>query len=146
MEKIRINKEDTYKIEVNDAGEYIEFDLLDIELPMKCLKASNELKRQTNLYNKKVLANAKQYKDNRELLFINKNRIDLEFCKKMREVFDGFLGKDACQKIFGDTNRIGMFADLFDQLMPHFEKMKINTEKIKKRLLQKYSTEEKSVI
>lgn len=146
MEKIRINKDDTYKIEVNDNGEYIEFDLLDIELPMKCLNASKELKKQTDFYNKKVIAINKQYADNQELLFINKNKVDMEFCKRMRTVFDSFLGEGACQKIFGNTNRIGMFDELFEQLAPHFEKMQINIDKIKDKLIERYSHKDKGII
>lgn len=146
MEKLRVKKDDTYKIEVNDNGEYIEFDLLDIELPMKCLNASRELKKQTDFYNKRIIAIAKQYADNQELLFINKNKVDMEFCKKMRQVFDSFLGEDACKKIFGSTNRVGMFDELFDQLAPHFEKMQINIEKIKDKLIEKYSHKDKETI
>ena len=33
MNSLRIKNRDIYRIEVNDAGDYIEFDLLDINLP-----------------------------------------------------------------------------------------------------------------
>lgn len=146
MESIRIKKDDVYRIEVNDKGEYIEFDLLDIELPMKCLNASKELKRQCNFYNQRVKAIQNQYKDNQESLFVNKHKADMDYCRKMREVFDDFLGEGACQKIFGDTNRIGMFDELFEQLNPHFEKMQINVEKIKDIIIDKYSNKDKGII
>lgn len=146
MEKLRINKDDTYKIEVNDAGEYIEFDLLDIELPMKCLNASKALKKETNFHKKRLSALSKKFQNNQELFFIEKNKADIEFCQKMRDVFDSFLGESACKKIFGDTNRVGMFDELFEQLIPHFEKMQINIEKIKDKLLEKYSSKDKGII
>jgi len=146
MESIRIKKDDVYKIEVNDNGDYIEFDLLDIELPTKCLKASKELKKQHYIYNQKKIAIQKQYKNNQELLFAKMREADIEYCNKMRNVFDSFLGEGACEKIFGNVNRIGMFDDLFEQLIPHFGKMEINIEKVKEKLIEKYTQKDEGII
>lgn len=146
MEKIRINKDDVYRIEVNDNGDYIEFDLLDIELPVKCLNTAKELKKQQDFYNKKIIALEKEYKDNQELLFVNQTKASKDFCNKMRQVFDEFLGEGACQKIFGNVNRIGMFDELFEQLEPHFEKIKINLPKVKEKLINKYYQKDKETI
>ena len=46
MDKIRVGKEDVYTIEVNDKGECIEFDLLDIELPIRCINAGKSIKQE----------------------------------------------------------------------------------------------------
>ena len=40
---MRVEKKDTYIIEVNDAGETIEFDLVDISLPVRFNKAFVEV-------------------------------------------------------------------------------------------------------
>ena len=64
----------------------------------------------------------------------------------MRSLFDSFLGEGACQKIFGNTDRYGMFEDLLNALQPHFDKMKIDLDKIKKELVEKYSPKSKKVI
>lgn len=61
-----------------------------------------------------------------------------DFYMKCRQIMDGFLGKGACQKIFGDSNYKLMFNDLFDKLLPEFEKMNINAEKVKKNIYKKY--------
>ena len=61
-----------------------------------------------------------------------------EFYERCREIMDVFLGENACQKIFGDSNYKLMFNDLFEQLLPEFEKMKVNTEKLKKDIYKKY--------
>ena len=45
MNTIRIEKKDIYTIEVNDNGDTIEFDLVDIELPFKCDRALSEVNR-----------------------------------------------------------------------------------------------------
>lgn len=137
MEKLRVEKDNVYKIEVNDKGECIEFDLLDIELPIKLINASEELKKQKKIYKEK---NEKLKNENLNPAedMLKQYEIDKEFCQTMRDVLDSFLGENACQKIFGDTNRIGMFDDFFTQLEPHLDKIIINIEQIKKDLIEKY--------
>lgn len=137
MEKLRVEKDNVYKIEVNDKGECIEFDLLDIELPIKLINASEELKKQKRIYNGKIKSLNKQ-ENNPKNLMLKQYELDKEFCQTMRKVLDSFLGENACQKIFGNTNRIGMFDDFFIQLEPHLDKIAINVEKIKENLLEKY--------
>ena len=69
----------------------------------------------------------------KELIYAQK-----DFYMKCREIMDRFLGNGACQKIFGDSNYKLMFNDLFDKLLPEFEKMGANTEKVKKDIYKKY--------
>lgn len=137
MEKLRVEKDNVYKIEVNDKGECIEFDLLDIELPIKLINASEELKKQKKIYKEKI-EKLKNEDLNPAEDMLKQYEIDKEFCQTMRDVLDSFLGENACQKIFGDTNRIGMFDDFFAQLEPHLDKIIINVEQIKKDLIEKY--------
>lgn len=137
MEKLRVEKDNIYKIEVNDKGECIEFDLLDIELPIKLINASEELKKQKKIYKEKI-EKLKNENLNPAEDMLKQYEIDKEFCQTMRDVLDSFLGENACQKIFGDTNRIGMFDDFFAQLEPHLDKIIINIEQVKKDLIEKY--------
>ena len=146
MEKIKINKEDVYKVEVNDNGDYIEFDLLDIELPMRIYNLSKELTKQAEFYNHKVESVEKEYKNDPTMLFITKSKVDNDFCNKLRSEFDKVLGEGACQKIFGSTNRIGMFDELFEQLVPVFEHIEEESKKIKDRLVRKYSADSEKEI
>lgn len=137
MEKLRVEKDNVYKIEVNDKGECIEFDLLDIELPIKLINASEELKKQKKIYKEKI-EKLKNENLNPAEDMLKQYEIDKEFCQTMRDVLDSFLGENACQKIFGVTNRIGMFDDFFAQLEPHLDKIIINIKQIKKDLIEKY--------
>lgn len=137
MEKLRVEKDNVYKIEVNDKGECIEFDLLDIELPIKLINASEELKKKKKIYKEKI-EKLKNENLNPAEDMLKQYEIDKEFCQTMRDVLDSFLGENACQKIFGDTNRIGMFDDFFAQLEPHLDKIIINIKQIKKDLIEKY--------
>ena len=68
MDKIRIGKDNVYQIEVNDNGDCIDIDLLDIELPVKFVNASKTLKRETKIYNEKV-----EKENNMKILLIEDN-------------------------------------------------------------------------
>lgn len=137
MEKLRVEKDNVYRIEVNDKGEYIEFDLLDIELPIKLINASEELEKQKAIHEQKVEELKKENLEPKENM-LKQYEIDKEFCQTMRNVLDNLFGEGASQKIFGDTNRITMFNDFFTQLEPHLDKIIIDVEQIKKDLIEKY--------
>lgn len=146
---LRVEKKDIYVIEVNDEGDTIEFDLVDIELPLKAKRCGEEiyklekkLKMDIQVIKKKPDVKGKYMSKNEEDLL----KLYKEHFRKEREIIDGFLGKNACKKIFGDRNYIGMYDDLAEQLEPHFKKMQINVDKVKDRLLEKYSPKSKNVI
>lgn len=149
MEKLRVEKKDIYTIEVNDDGDTIEFDLLDIGLKIRIIEGIQKLDILKKTMKMKEYAILKR--ENHPGKVITKNEEDLikmydEGFKEMREIADSFLGKNACQKIFGDRNYIEMFEDLFDALAPHLEKMQLNSEAINKRIIEKYTKNSKNVI
>ena len=151
MESLRIERKDIYTIEVNDKGETIEFDLVDIELPFKCDRAFMEVDRiKTELKAKLVIINKqKDHKlKNRALTANEEARINAyrEAYIAMRSAMDIFLGDGACQKIFGDRNYLDMFNDLAKALAPHLEKMEINADGIKKRIEEKYGKSDDGVL
>lgn len=146
MEKLGYKKENVYQLEVNDKGEYIEFDLLDIDLPDKIMNAYKELERAEKDVKIKEQIIYKKYNNNPNKKWEEIHKLEKEYFKKSREIFDSFLGKDACYKIFGNTDRYGMFEDLLNALQPHLDKMQINVEQIKKNLVEKYSPNKKNVI
>ena len=151
MNSIRVEKKDIYTIEVNDNGETIEFDLLDIELPFKCDRAFNEINRVYRELKAKLVIIEKQedrYLDGEFMTANEKAKLDAHRTafKEMRVAMDTFLGAGACQKIFGDRNYVEMYDDLFEQLEPHFEKMKLNTEGISARIKAKYAKKDDGVL
>ena len=143
--EIKRDRSDFYILEVNDKGDTIQFDLTDISLPEKILKASEELKVINDEYAKKILELDKEEiskeEKARKIIEIDKN-----FSIKSRKIMDSFLGEGACQKIFGDANYYGMYIELFDQLEPHFEKMVIKSQKAKQRLVEKYKPQKSDVM
>lgn len=143
MDKIKIDNENVYKIEINDNGDYIELDLLDIELPIKFINAGKTLERETKIYNNKVKALENQYKDDVKTYLYKRLDVDRIYCKKMREMFDSWLGEGTSQKVFGNKNRIGMFDEFYNQLVPILNDIQLNFEQIKENLLKRYNPEVK---
>lgn len=146
MEKLRVAKKNEYVIEVNDKGETISFNPDDPELMLKCDNALQKVKKfETEMKIEEQIIDKKQDEKTNYLLSKNdraKAELLAKTFKKMREAVDEFLGKNACQKIFGDTNYIGMFEDLFEQLEPHFIALKLNAEKLKEEIVNKYTDED----
>ena len=151
MESLRIERKDIYTIEVNDKGETIEFDLVDVELPIRCEKAWAEHNRIANdLQAQLVIINKQEDRKQKGKLLTLKEEKTIEAYRKafneMRVAMDGFLGEGACQKIFGDRNYLEMFNDLFDALKPHLEKMELTSNGILERIKAKYGKKDDGVL
>lgn len=151
MESIRIAKKDVYSIEVNDKGETIEFDLLDVSLPLKFDKAFAEVNRIHNDLKAQlvIISRKEDSKQEDRIMTVNEEATikawDAAF-KEMRIAMDGFLGEGACQKIFGSRNYIEMYEDLYEALAPHFDKMKLSTDGIMERIKSKYGKADDGVL
>lgn len=151
MESLRIEKKDIYTIEVNDKGETIEFDLLDIELPFRCERTMSEVARiSKDLQAQLVIISKKQdHKQDGKLMTANEEATVTAYKKafaEMRVAADSFLGEGACQKIFGDRNYIEMYDDLFTALAPHLEAMKLTNDGIIERIKAKYGKKDDGVL
>lgn len=166
MSGIRLQNKDVYKIEVNDKGEYIEFDLKDIGLRTKCIDALDKIEEIQKKYNKifedilKMKSTLKKDEKDVEKIMRDKkfnayNDAEINMFKEMREAMDGFLGKGACQKIYGDRNYYEMFSDLIEELgkprkelhgKSYLDMINIKSSQINKRIEEKYSKVVKNVI
>lgn len=151
MESLRIEKKDTYIIEVNDAGETIEFDLVDISLPIRFNKAYLEVEKSLRWLEGQIALKDKEASDSEKVGLLTKGEEKLlkawdKAFKDMRKAMDNFLGEGGCQKVFGDRNYLEMWSDLFDALEPHIEKMGIRNEDIKNRIKAKYAKKDEGVL
>lgn len=147
MEKLILEKDEksVYKLQVNDNGDYIEFDLADINLPTKILDASDRLSNIDAEFQEKALKIEKEETD--KIQKVRKQLLlDKEYAQEMRKIFDSFLGEGACQKIFGDKEQYGQYSRLMDALKPHFDKMHVDIQKAKKRIIERIKNENKDVI
>jgi len=146
MEKLEYKKEDVYQLEVNDKGDYIEIDLLDIDLPDKILNAHKQIEKEEKNVKIQERIIYKKYANNPIKKWEELHKLEKNYFTKMRKLFDSFLGEGACLKIFGTTDRYGMFSDLLKALQPHFDNMKIDIDRIKKELVEEYKPNNKKVI
>lgn len=151
MESLRVAKNDVYVIEVNDAGETIEFDLVDISLPMRFNKAYLDVEKSLRWLEGQIALKDKEAGDSEKVGLLTKGEEKLlkawdKAFRDMRKAMDNFLGEGGCQKVFGDRNYLEMWSDLFDALEPHIEKMGIRNEDIKNRIKAKYSKQDEGVL
>jgi hypothetical protein len=155
--KIRVKSSSIYTIEVNDNGDTIAFDISDTGLATKMVRTFDKVNDLVDEYQEKAkeIDNRpdEPFKvatiDGKEKTLITKNQYDGaamidELYQKSRKTLDSFLGEGACQKIFGDSNYYNMFDDLAEQLKPHFEKMGINAQNLKAKVVNKYSPNRES--
>lgn len=151
MESLRVAKKDVYVIEINDAGETIEFDLVDISLPIRFNKAYLDVEKSMRWLEGQIALKDKEASDSEKVGLLTKGEEKLlkawdKAFKDMRKAMDNFLGEGGCQKVFGDRNYLEMWSDLFDALEPHIEKMGIRYEDIKNRIKAKYSKQDEGVL
>lgn len=143
--EIKRNREDFYRLQINDTDDYIEFDLADIGLPERILNASDNIFKIDEDYQKQLKEIEENCTEEVDKLR-RKTKLDKEKSLAMRKEFDSFLGEGACQKIFGNANYYGMYLQLFDALEPHFKKMEIKLKKGKEILANKYLNNAKDVL
>lgn len=129
----------------------LEFDMADIELPLKYNKCINsienarkELKTQFIIIDKKQDHKGKQLLSSNEELKIKALR---NFYKKMEEAMDLFLGEGGTKKYLNGRNPYyEMFDDLSEAIEPHLGKMKLTVSDMTSRIKEKYKVTESDVL
>lgn len=129
----------------------LEFDMADIELPLKYNKCINsienarkELKTQFIIIDKKQDHKGKQLLSSNEELKIKALR---NFYKKMEEAMDLFLGEGGTKKYLNGRNPYyEMFDDLSEAIEPHLGKMKLTVSDMTNRIKEKYKVTESDVL
>ena len=154
---IRVKSQAEYSIEVNDAGDTISFDMTDTGLTSRLFKMYEDIESITKECEARVAALGDgpdealhtamlpgEDGELQERVLITKHQYETaklldDYYKDARGAMDVFLGHGACQKIFGDKNYTRMFDDLLGQLKPHFDKMGLKAEDIKKSAAKKHA-------
>lgn len=147
---IQLNESDVlrFKIKTNDGketGEYLEFDLEDIELPLKYQELlEKDKKNKENLKNQMLIIDKKEDVKGKKLL--SKNEEDKlkalqDFFIKEVEIYNMFLGERGVQKLLngrkiGWTSLQEIDEIIEKQIAPHID---INLNKITEKVKEKYS-------
>lgn len=143
---IRLNKSNTLHLDIvtadgKDTGEYLEFDLEDIELPLRYQELlEKDKKNRENLRNQMVIIDKREDVKGKKLLTKNeedKIKAINEFFKKQIDVYNMFLGENGVQKLlngrkFGWTTLQEIDEIIEKQIAPNFDmSMKSIANKIK---------------
>lgn len=129
----------------------LEFDLEDIELPLKYNKCEFLVRKaQEDLKWKYIIIDKKQDVNDKKML-LSKNEEEKvkamkQYYKDMEVAMDLFLGEGGVQKLFGDTRYYEMFDDLAEMLEPILPKLKINMDAITEKVKNKYKEKDKDVL
>lgn len=140
-------------IQGNDTGEHLEFDLEDIELPLRLNEC--EAKHRKNLEylrNQFVIIDKKEDKKGKFILSWKeeeKLKVLQEFYKREMEALDLFLGQNGTNKLLnGRKPYYSMYEDINDMLVPILPKLKLKADDIANKIKEKYSNKvtEKNVL
>ena len=140
-------------IEGNDTGEHLEFDMEDIELPLRLNEC--EARHRKNLEFLKtqfVIIDKKEDKKGKFILSWKeeeKLKVLQEFYKREMEALDLFLGQNGTNKLLnGRKPYYSMYEDINDMLIPILPKLKLKADDIANKIKEKYSNKstEKNVL
>ena len=145
---IKLNKDNILRLKIvtdkgEETGEYLEFDLEDIELLLKYQELiEKDKKNREHLQNEIIIINKRQDVKGKKLLTKNeedKIRAINDFFKKEKEVYNMFLGERGVEKLLngrklGWTSLQEINEIIEKQIAPYLDlNMKSITDKIKNK-------------
>ena len=150
---IQLNKDDRLKLEIvtdtgESTGEYLIFDLEDIELPLKLQKMLDDAKKNEQwIKNQELIIKKREDVKGKKLL--SKNEEDLmksyqEFFEKEIEIYNQFLGENGVQKLLNGRpmgwTRLREIDEIIEKyIMP---KLNLSKDKIINKIKSTYSQED----
>lgn len=150
MEKIGLKNENLLKLEIvdelgNSTGEFLEFDLEDIELPFKYQEIVERLKKsRQNLRNQFNIIDRKQDHKGKKLFSANeeaKIKALNDFYKEQEEIYNLFLGENGVKKLLNGRKLRWTILDEIDELIEKQigPKLNVTMDDITKKIKAKYS-------
>lgn len=130
---------------------FIEFDLGDIELPLKYNKCTNQIEQaRKNLKAQFIIIDKKQDHKGKQLLSSNeveKVKAMKQFYKDMEVAMDLFLGQGGTRKFLNGSNPYWeMWDDIDEMLKPYYDKLKLTVTDMTNRIKEKYKVTESDVL
>ena len=154
---IKLSKSNELRLKITtdtgeDTGEYLTFDLEDIELSLRYQDMIERDKKNRDWLNKElVIINKRQDVKGKKLL--SKNEEDKlkainKFLKEEVEIYNMFLGENGVQKLLngrklGWTSLAEIDEIITKQIVPYFDK---KAKDLEKKIIEKYKIENKEVL
>lgn len=150
MKKIRIQSSEEITIEVNDKGDTISLDPLDLDFPLRLNKGIKELEKKTDLFKQAIVVIDKR-EDVQEGNGMTRNQEDKflkysEYLTTCGQIIDQIFGEDTCKKVFGGKKYFGMYEDFINAIEPIIKETYGSTDAVLDRIKKKYSKENSDVL
>ena len=151
--KLGIIDEDGNIVKDENGNEvFLEFDLADIDLPLKYNRCVNGIENaRKELKGQYIVIDKKQ--DHRKGKYslstneVEKAKALKQFYRKMEEAMDMFLGQGGTRKFLNGRNPYWeMFDDLAEAIEPFKNKMNLTFEDMTNRIKAKYKVDESDVL
>lgn len=150
QKQIRLKDDDTLKLEIVDSngvstGEFLEFQLEDIELPFKYQEIVERLKKsRQNLKNQFTIIEKKQDHKGKKLMSSNeeeKLKALNNFYKEQVEIYNIFLGENGVQKLLNGRKLRWTTLSEIDELIEKqiAPQLDLTMKDITKKIKSKYS-------
>lgn len=148
------DNEDILKLKIvdsegKDTGNFLEFNLADIELPLRYQEIIElDKKNRAYLRNQFAIIDKKQDHKGKKLLSSNEEeriKAMINFYKKETEIYNMFLGEGGVEKLLNGREFTWTTLEEIDEIIDKaiLPKLKINAENIKKKIISKYSNTNK---
>lgn len=146
-----MDEKDNIVLDENGNEVCLEFDLADINLPLRYNKCVNDIETaKRKLKNQIIIIDKKQDHKGKKMLSANeeaKAKAIRQFFKDMEEAMDLFLGKDGTKKFLNGRNPYWeMFDDLSEAIEPFMKDMKLSVNDMTNRIKEKYKLEESDIL
>ena len=146
---IKLKKSSILKIGIkdndgNDTGEHLEFDLEDINLPLRLNECDEKHRKNLEfLRNQFIIIDKKEDKKGKKILSWKeeeKLKALKNFYVEEEKALDLFLGQGGTRKLLNGRNPYySMYEDINDMLEPIMPKLKLRADDIANRIKEKYS-------
>ena len=157
-EFIQLKEDNVLKVKIKDkdgkdTGCQLQFDLEDIEMPLKVSKINYEHQKNVEWLKNQFIIIDKKDNPNKDGLITYKERLKIEafkeFYNKEMATLDLLLGEGKTKQILDAMQRkpyYSMFDDINELLEPIFPKLQITSEKIIDKIKNKYEVKEENVL
>lgn len=154
---IQLQKNDILKLgikdaEGNDTGNFLEFDLEDIELPLRLQEMSEKIKKiRMDTHNKlKILEKKQDHKGKKLLSYKQEEEIKImqDFYKRETDAYNMFLGENGVEKLLNGRKLNWSILDEIGELIEKqiAPKLKLNEETIAEKIKRKYGSKRDDII